>query len=543
VRTSECLTPKPPPIKVALYARVSTEDQAERETIRNQIIVANAICPAMGLEIVESYLDDGVSGMVPLEQRPEGARLLQDASAGKFPQVVVYRLDRIGRKAMVILSAFETLKEKGVALRSLTEPFDTSQPFGEFVMGILAMVAGYERDSMLMRTSEGRLRQARDGRWTGGVLPYGYVLDDERRLTPDWTPRLGSKHSEAEIAQRVFRTIADGEATAAALAQQFNAEGIPMARKYQPKGQDVYYKPTKAGYVWGPTNVSHMVRSRTYKGIHVWGRKGEIIEREVPHLVDEETWKKANSQIDRNRSMSKRPSDHLYLLRGIVRCANCNSSYIGTRLASGTWSNFYYRCGSQAGSMRIVRPRCDAKQLAANHIEDLVWKDIQGFVENPGVVLDLLRDRIRSEVDSLPAEEARKNELLQAIAGKEREKDRVIDAYRLGSIELEELDTYVQRTRSELETLKTELEQVMSRQAEAGVKVGRLDGADSLLRELHDRMQEPMSPETKQRIIAALVTGISVETIGSGRRKEATLNVAYAFHAHFQASERVTLNP
>ena len=87
------------PTKVALYARVSTEDQAERETIQNQIDIAGTLCPAMGLELVDSYLDDGISGMIPLEQRPEGARLLEDADKGRFKQVVVYGLDRIGRKA------------------------------------------------------------------------------------------------------------------------------------------------------------------------------------------------------------------------------------------------------------------------------------------------------------------------------------------------------------------------------------------------------------------------------------------------------------
>jgi site-specific DNA recombinase len=56
-------------IKVALYARVSSEDQVERETIQNQVHIANTLCPAMGLEIVASYLDDGVSGTIPLEKR------------------------------------------------------------------------------------------------------------------------------------------------------------------------------------------------------------------------------------------------------------------------------------------------------------------------------------------------------------------------------------------------------------------------------------------------------------------------------------------
>ena len=151
------------PLRVGLYAGVSTEDQAERETIQNQVQVANTLCPAMNLTIVNSYLDDGISGTIPLKQRPQGARLLQDAAVGKFEQVVVYRIDRIGRKAIVILSAWETLKQGGVALRSLTEPFDTVQPFGEFVMGILAMVASYERGSIVSRTTQGRRRKAREG--------------------------------------------------------------------------------------------------------------------------------------------------------------------------------------------------------------------------------------------------------------------------------------------------------------------------------------------------------------------------------------------
>lgn len=159
--------------RVALYARVSSEDQVERETIQNQVQIANTLCPAMGQEIVASYLDDGVSGTIPLEKRPQGALLLEDARKGKFKQVVVYRLDRIGRTGLVILSAWEALKQQGIALRSLTEPFDTSQPFGEFVMGILAMVAGCERDSIVIRTTEGRRRKAREGYWTGGRAPLG----------------------------------------------------------------------------------------------------------------------------------------------------------------------------------------------------------------------------------------------------------------------------------------------------------------------------------------------------------------------------------
>ena len=130
----------------------------------------------------------------------------------------------------------------------------------------------------------------------------------------------------------------------------------------------------------------------------------------------------------------------------------------------------------------------------------------------------------------MPVEEARKRELLQAIGSKEREKDRIIDAYRLGSIELEELDVSVKKARAELEMLKSEMEGVIARQADAGAKVGRLSGAETLLHNLHDQMQDPVLPEAKQQVIAALVSEISVETVGEGRKKQANINVIYAFN-------------
>lgn len=204
--------------KVALYGRTSSEDQVERETIHNQVQIANTLCPAMGLEIVASYLDDGVSGTIPLEKRPQGALPLEDAKKGKFSQVVVYRLDRIGRTGLVILSAWDSLKQQGIAFKSLTEPFDTSQPFGEFVMGILAMVAGYERDSIVTRTTEGRRRKAREGYWTGGRAPLGYKVVDSH---------LEIDEEEANLIRRIFRQYTEDRLSGWKIATQLNAEEVP----------------------------------------------------------------------------------------------------------------------------------------------------------------------------------------------------------------------------------------------------------------------------------------------------------------------------
>ena len=179
--------------RVACYARVSTEDQAERQTVQAQIDFDRRYCELHGLAIAGFYVDDGISGTVPLEDRPEGRRLLQDAQDGAFNVVLVYRLDRLGRSLKTLISAHEQLEAAGVAIRSGTEPFDTASPIGKFLFSLLGSMAELERSTINERMTLGRDRVAAQGQYTGGPIPTGYDLDDERRLVPSdrIVPQLG----------------------------------------------------------------------------------------------------------------------------------------------------------------------------------------------------------------------------------------------------------------------------------------------------------------------------------------------------------------
>src|SRR5215211_6441771 len=83
--------------RVALYSRVSTDDQTDRGTIKGQRDFLANFAQLYGLEVASEYVDDGFSGTVPLGDRPDGRRLLEDARQGRFGVVLVYRLDRLGR--------------------------------------------------------------------------------------------------------------------------------------------------------------------------------------------------------------------------------------------------------------------------------------------------------------------------------------------------------------------------------------------------------------------------------------------------------------
>ena len=148
------------PLRVACYARVSTEDQAERQTVTAQTDFLRRYCELHGCQSPASTSMTAYLGATPLEDRPEGRRLLQDAESGAFSAVLVYRLDRLGRSLKTLLAAHERLDKAGVAIRSGTEPFDTASPIGKFLFSLLGSMAELERSTITERMTMGRDRVA-----------------------------------------------------------------------------------------------------------------------------------------------------------------------------------------------------------------------------------------------------------------------------------------------------------------------------------------------------------------------------------------------
>jgi site-specific DNA recombinase len=203
--------------RVAVLMRVSSEEQREKETIEIQEEFLEQYGKLYELEVADIYKDDGISGTIPLHERPEGRRLLEDAKAGKFGAVLVYKLDRLGRSLLVIVDAHDRLQEAGVALRSATEPIDTSTPSGRLIFQMLASFAEYERGTIRERTQAGLHRAARNGKHMGPV-PFGYRGGEDGRLEV--------VEEEAEIVREIFANIAGG-ATLNSEAQRLNTLGIP----------------------------------------------------------------------------------------------------------------------------------------------------------------------------------------------------------------------------------------------------------------------------------------------------------------------------
>src|SRR5580704_7432533 len=186
---------------VGIYVRVSTEEQRERQSIVTQREFGTRYCDLHQLPVYETYADDGVSGTVPIEHRPGTIQLLADARKGKFDQLLVYKLDRLGRETLLILKAVDELKKLGVRVRSMTEEFDSATAAGNLMLTLLSGFAAHEREVIRERSVAGTNRLAEAVVWMGGVVPYGYRKQGEkgqRRLIVSGEPIPGFRLSEAD---------------------------------------------------------------------------------------------------------------------------------------------------------------------------------------------------------------------------------------------------------------------------------------------------------------------------------------------------------
>ena len=164
-------------MKVALYARVSTEQQIENYSIPLQKERIKAFCTSKGWDDITEYVDAGYSGSNL--NRPALEQLQKDIKSKKINAVIVYRLDRLSRSQRDTLYLIEEMfLPNNVEFISISETIDTSTPFGRAMIGVMSVFAQLERETITERLRSGRLKMVRDqGLWAGGsdASPYGYT--------------------------------------------------------------------------------------------------------------------------------------------------------------------------------------------------------------------------------------------------------------------------------------------------------------------------------------------------------------------------------
>ncbi len=207
-------------MKAAIYMRVSTEDQAERYGLDAQREKCEMMLKLKDWDLHHIYSDDGVSGTKGVDGRPQLAAILRDGEAGEFQAIVAYSIDRIGRKTKLVLDLAERIEQANLELVTVRENIDTSTAAGRMFFQLMAVLAEFERNTIVERTTSGRDARGRIDGEKGGRVPLGYIRT-ENGLAID---ALG-----AATVRRIYNRKRVGHSLRK-IARDLNSDGIQTPR-------------------------------------------------------------------------------------------------------------------------------------------------------------------------------------------------------------------------------------------------------------------------------------------------------------------------
>lgn len=391
--------------KVAIYARVSTTNQAEEGySIDGQIDSLEKYCEAMGWDVYNKYIDAGFSG--GSLNRPEMTNLINDVKNGLFDTVLVYKLDRLSRNVRdtlyLIKDVFNTNK---IDFVSIQENIDTSSAMGTLFLTLLSAIAEFEREQIKERMQLGKLGRAKSGKsmmWSKTSYGYDYIKE---------TGTLSVNPYQALIVRKMF---------------QWYLSGMSIT-KLRDALNDQYGQDKE----WSYRTVRVILSNPVYCGYNQF--KGQIFPGTHEAIISEDDFNKTQEEIKtRQRTAAERfnprPFQAKYMLSGIAQCGYCSAPLaikMGMKRKDGT-RLVKYECKqrhprkTKGVTVYNNNEKCDSGFYFKDDIEHFVLTEISKLQTDSDYIDKLFsntnketidRDSYQKQIDNLTAKISRLNDL------------------------------------------------------------------------------------------------------------------------------------
>jgi site-specific DNA recombinase len=473
--------------RAAIYARVSSERQAQQDTIASQVQALRTRLSEEGLTLDEElcFVDDGYSGSTLV--RPALERLRDQAAAGAIDRLYVHSPDRLARRYVSQVLLVDELQHCGVELVFLNRPLGKG-PEDDLLLQVQGIVAEYERAKILERSRRGKLHAARRGRVS--VLahaPYGY-----RYICKAITGGEGRYEvclAEAKVVQDMFRWVSCERLSISKIARRLSEQGV-----LSPRGRASWDHST----VWG------ILRNPAYKGQAAYGKR-RIIPRlprqrpqrnsseqprrpvswkrtspeewtsiPVPAIIEESLFEAVQEQLRENKRRHRlAPQGAKYLLQGLLVCSCCGYALCGSRCRG----RVYYRCGGsfvrRVGNARV----CPSRSMRGSKLEEAIWADVSALLVEPNRIREEYERRLNIGKESKDASSDQRKHHMQTTRI-QRQISKLIDAYSEGLIEKKEFEPRIRDARAHLEKLRAEersQEQLQAQLQELRQVIGQLE--------------------------------------------------------------------
>ncbi|XZE52559.1 recombinase family protein [Planctomycetaceae bacterium SH139] len=511
-------------VEAAIYGRVSSDAQAQEQTIESQVADMRRKVSAdeVSLQDKNCFLDDGVSGSTL--HRPALERLRDAAYVGQFQRLYVHSPDRLARKYAYQVLIVDELQKLGIEIVFLNRAIGAS-PEEDLLLQMQGMFAEYERAKIMERSRRGKRHAATRG--SASVLsaaPYGYHYITRR--DGDGQAAYEIDEQQAAVVRQVFQWVGRDRLS------------IGEATRRLTKSDTV----TATGKAtWDRTTVWGMLKNPAYKGSAAFGktrtgprrpqlrtqrgnsktprRTGSTYDTEaseqlsisVPAIVSSELFDAVQTQLTENRQRgheSRRGAK--YLLQGLLECSNCGYAFYGkpvsSKSAKGKVRSYaYYRCigtdGYRFGGKRV----CECKQVRTDKLDEAVWNDACELLRHPKLLRQEYERRLAAPSDSDSVVSIKKQ-----FASSKRSVERLIDAYTDGVLDRAEFDPRLKRARDRLTKHEQQLRNLESESREQSTLRESLSCLDSFCESVGTNL-ESTNWTLRREILRTLIDKVVVE--------------------------------
>src|SRR5271156_1943810 len=505
----------------AIYARVSSDQQREANTIASQTALLIEFAQAHDLEVPKEWVfeDDGYSGA--LLERPGLERVRDLAAEGQIQVVLVYAPDRLSRKYAYQILLIEELARNGVETLFVKAPQGSSAE-DQLLVQFQGMIAEYERAQILERSRRGKRHRAQSGEVSVmSGAPYGYRYI---RKTDDAPAAYAIIEAEAQVVQRVYEMYTVDGLSIGEITRRINAEGIPTR---------------KASARWERSTVWAVLRNSAYRGLACFGktraatrtrvirplrRRGvtvpsmtagherpreEWIEIPVPALVSEDSFARAQELLQENKIRSRRRTIDPSIVQGLVSCQKCGYAFARTSTRTSARKIHYYKCIGSGGWGQMGGPVCHNGRLVRQDLLDqIVWGEVIRLLEDPTLIQMELDRRLSAARSSDPAQK-RVQSLQRELVHVGKSIERLLTAYQEELMSIEQMRVRMPALRQRDQALRAELQAIADQANDRAAFLRLAETLTAFLARLHEAA-DTLSINERQRIVRLVVKDVLI---------------------------------
>jgi site-specific DNA recombinase len=431
-----------------VYVRVSRLERDDRQRIRDGDAKLRALSPTTQIQQVkalpalkgkriEVFEDLHRSGKNT--KRPALEQLRERMRSDDVAFVAVWSISRLGRSVADLYELLEEMQAASVAFVSAKESIDTGTAYGRAVVGVLAVLAQFERELTSERISANWEQAASAGKLIGSV-PHGYRRKDGVVVVDE---------EAAKLVRLIYRQYATGRFSYRALAQWLNENGHrpPNADGHHGNGQP-------HAEIFAADAVKYLLRNERYVGrviykprrIRAAGSTDHVVKADFPAIVDKATWEACEKVRTKNAAHNglRYSRTARYSLTGLLRCQRCGGTVHGIRNARPTATYSYYVCRSRYGSRSCSQPLARAEQLEEQMRE---WLAAVRMDDN-------VAPKFAAKIRAAAAKSPRRSDPEKQRKALEERIARLDELYELGRVARRDYATRREHLTSEVESLR-----------------------------------------------------------------------------------------